>query len=160
MESELQLQFATEDISILAKENGFNESCLGFYMLSHTSDKYIFSLFCEDLYYSSTKFAKNSDLDVNPTGRLKKCFTAPLWQQIIDWFRTKYKILLDIHIIVLDDLQNWDFHYQSLKDYLELNEDETEYDGSDIENPGFTSYELAREAGIKEVFKAIKQNKL
>jgi len=152
IEFELKPQFATEEISMLAKENGFNELCLGFYKLSHTADKYVFSLFCEDMHYSSFKFAKNSDLDLNPTGRLKKCFTAPLWQQIIDWFREKYRLFFQVYDF--DDTWMHDFHS------LDINNEINRIQPKDDEIEEFQTYEEAREVGIKTVFNFIKENKL
>lgn len=78
--------FVPYELAKLAKEKGFDESCLA-------------RFFSEKLTIATTFGSKNSD-DV-PKEYNFNCI-APLYQQLVDWFREKYHI----HII------NSSIHYR------------------------------------------------
>lgn len=91
--------FVTYKQAAFLTKLGFNEPCFGYYSLSHTSDNYNFSIigeptnFGRDYYINFVgKGLKNSDMNINPVGRLNMCYTAPLKQQAIDWFIEKYQL--------------------------------------------------------------------
>jgi len=75
-------QFATYEIALALKELGFNEECFGYF--DEDSD---FSTF---EYYDSER--QNSTIQSEYAG-IKQC-TAPLWQQVIDWFEDKHELVL------------------------------------------------------------------
>ena len=65
-------QFVTYDIALKLKELCFNEECLGFYH-GRTFNEERFKRYL----YENT-------------------ISAPLWQQVIDWFRKSWKIHIEI----------------------------------------------------------------
>ena len=69
-------QFVTYEIALKLKELGFDEQCLMYF------DK-------EELNYCPHWFNNSSLI---PNGDI----SAPLWQQVIDWFREKHDITIDI----------------------------------------------------------------
>jgi hypothetical protein len=77
-------QFVTYEIALRLKELGFNEECFGYF--DENSEFNMFEYF--DLE------RQNSTIQ-SDYGGIKQC-TAPLWQQVIDWLRERYRF--DIHI--------------------------------------------------------------
>lgn len=72
--------FLSYELSLLAKEKGFNEKCIAFY---------------------EPDFCFIWDQDEKPIKNNKKypnCLIAPMYQQIIDWFREKYKLDISLSI--------------------------------------------------------------
>lgn len=94
----LKHMFVCDEIAWKLQGIGFDEPCFAYYSLSHTGDDYRFFVVGErspsgysDWYVNYVGIGlSNSELQRNPTGRLKKCFTAPLYQQVIDWFAEKH----------------------------------------------------------------------
>lgn len=84
--------FAPYDIALLAKNNNFNEPCLEFFteingqMYTSNGDGYdnIGILAVTSPFYNFDGYP------LRDTKRL----SAPLYQQLIDWFLTKHKILI------------------------------------------------------------------
>ena len=74
-------QFATYEIALKLKELGFDEECLAWYYLpanATNENDYILAL--------------DSETPENQVVYIK----APLWQQVIDWFREKHNLLISI----------------------------------------------------------------
>ena len=71
-------QFVTYEIALKFKELGFNEECFGYYHINEGYQKGY--AFC----YSEN--SRTSDCSI----------LAPLWQQVIDWFREKYGLEITI----------------------------------------------------------------
>lgn len=68
--------FVTYELSLLAKEKGFDEPCLGYYDNAEN-----------DVWITITP----------PYYAVKKhVYLAPLYQQLVDWFREKHKLHLDV----------------------------------------------------------------
>ena len=77
-------QFCSYEISLKLKELGFNEDCFGWY----TS-------------YASARLANNNKPflgNYNPNTDYKFGCFAPLYQQIIDWFREKHGIWIFVDL--------------------------------------------------------------
>lgn len=70
-------QYVPYKIAFALKELGFNEECFGWYYLNNP----------DYIEYERCKLKDCTDIHIS----------APLWQQVIDWFREKYK--LSIYII-------------------------------------------------------------
>lgn len=78
------------------------------------------------------------------------CFKAPLWQQVIDYFRTKHNIVIELTRFEHKDtivewvyiIEKWDNNNRII-DYF------------DCEH--FDTYEEAREAAILEAIKLVKE---
>ncbi len=98
----LKRMFVNDKIAKVLKEKGFNEPCFAYYRLNHVNDDYMFHIVGEyngssnDWYinYVGTGLT-NSEMQRNPLGRLRQCFTAPLYQQVIDWFRDKHNLVVE-----------------------------------------------------------------
>ena len=66
-------QFVTYEIALKLKELGFNEKCFGYFGIQNEVE---------------IEISYNSDLNL-----IRRNFiSAPLWQQVIDWFKEKYNI--------------------------------------------------------------------
>lgn len=85
----MEKQFVTYKIALKLKELGFDEFC--------------FAHYCNGDLITKTAILKSSTMqyyqqnNINPSNQYKdqKC-TAPLWQQVIDWFRIKYGIIIEL----------------------------------------------------------------
>lgn len=100
----LKKMFVSDTIAKLLKEKGFDEPCFAYYLLSYTTDEYKFYMVGErsqtgniDWYTNYVGVGlTNAEMQRNPIGRLKQCFTAPIYSHVIKWFREKQG--LDIQI--------------------------------------------------------------
>jgi len=134
-------QFVTYEIALALKELGFDEECFAFYLF----DKQL-QLSCA--VYNTNSYWEDSKL---------RDISAPLWQQVIDWFRVKYNY--DIHItfkhqegVIIDGLNS--VYYDIEIYYLTGGDALKAYNFSKISD----SYYYAREYGILTAIKLI--NKL
>ena len=119
-------QFASYDIAKEVRDLGFDEECLGFYY-EHIKTGFIIEI-------RKVQINQLSKYDV----------LAPLWSQIIDWFREKHSLYIDIRYPEYEG----GVHYAFLiwKMYSE------EYIGSGYTNDYFES----REAAILKAIELIK----
>lgn len=69
-------QFVNYEISLKLKELGFVEPCMGLYYIENKK----FS----KTNYSHSNIVKSNDYIID----------APLWQQVIDWFREKHNVII------------------------------------------------------------------
>lgn len=82
----MQKQFVTYPIALKLKELGFDEPCLGFYdthlnlQLGHKPE-YLINIEKGNYIFGNDKI---------------KILLAPLYQQVIDWFREKYNIMIHV----------------------------------------------------------------
>jgi hypothetical protein len=75
----MEEQFVTYEIALKLKELGFDEKCLGIYSGMQ-------KIYCD----SKTEHFTSQEKAQYIFGNDKvKCILAPLWQQVIDWFREK-----------------------------------------------------------------------
>jgi len=145
----LKHMFVSDEISKELHRLGFNEPCFAYYSLSHTGDDYGFYVVGEYTHYRDfyTNYVghglSNSELQRNPTGRLKQCFAAPLYQQVIDWLVTRkyyvyalrydgkwqYKIDDDIAYVDFSAGEGYENRYEALSagilsalKYIRMNE--------------------------------------
>lgn len=75
-------QFATYEISLSLRELKFEEPCLG-YFSGKDREVFVDNKFVQPPY--------------NPNLTSMVWFRAPLWQQVIDWFRVKHKMEIYIN---------------------------------------------------------------
>ena len=102
-------QFVTYEIALKLKELGFDEECLAFYSHEEVYPDKDYNKTDFVLLSSKTRgelvghgsvrnflfdWLKDNDKTSGELSTLSNSVTAPLWQQVIDWFREKY----DIHI--------------------------------------------------------------
>lgn len=78
-------------IAVKLRKKGFNEDCLAYYLVGVGPDNRI-----------ALEIGIDNDLET-----LIERVPAPLYQQVIDWFREKHKIFIEISPI--DSWDNWVF---------------------------------------------------
>lgn len=134
----MKTQFATYEITVALRELGFDDfEMFGWYIKEDNTNfgKTLHTLDDNDFYF-------------NP----QYCIAAPLWQQVIEWFREEHQIIIDIYgyhkFNSVSEVGQiiWDFSVWNL---LEMN------DMSD--HTYYYSYEDAREAAILEVITLLKE---
>lgn len=80
--------FIPYELALLAKEKGFDEPCFAQYEDEYGNGKYDHFFFNrEELTYTNSELDKVSQFDT---------IAAPLYQQIIDWFREKHNWNIEI----------------------------------------------------------------
>jgi hypothetical protein len=88
--------FVSKEISIKLKEKGFDEPCLAVYRGGSLYFDKMICGYASDL-SEKTDFSTNSDFDknflVNKTDK-NYWITAPMKNQVIDWFRDNHKMLI------------------------------------------------------------------
>lgn len=108
----MEKQFASKEISIKLKELGFDEECLAYYITTQpiTLDRdgklTDFVLLSAKLRgelvghgsVSNTlfKYLKDHDLSHGELYTLSNSVTAPLWQQVLNWFEKEHQIYISI----------------------------------------------------------------
>lgn len=130
-------QFVTFEIAKKLKELGFNEPCLACYDACDLLSTYSKSIF--------------KPLNYNNDNSSPHTISAPLWQQVIEWFVEKQNIEIQV-----SNYENKNDKYDySLNNVIYSEENNLSYDSSYEKLFYNTRYE-AREAGILAAFKYIK----
>lgn len=128
----MKKQFVTYPIALALKELGFDKPCiLGLSTLGVSRHKFT-SPMTDDDYIRWDKY--DTDLPI------------PLWQQVIDWFRTKHQILINPVVDVKDKF--WWVIAIRINDY----------DVETVNVYGVDYYE-AREAAILKAIEIVKGDK-
>lgn len=127
-------QFVTFEIALKLKELGFNEPCIAYYVV--TKDKFIYDINKVLNYYTG----KGNFLG-------EKCYSAPLWQQVIDWFREKHNLYINIEPRID---KTWEYSISKLNDGLLFGSK------SLYMNAGL-NYHTAREQAILKTIELIKE---
>ena len=132
----MENQFVTYEIALKLKELGFNDECLASYhntkIIGYEKESWLVLNEDSDQFLESTFICK-----------------APLWQQIIDWFREKQNICTNIEPITFDDEPTYVFEIINLKNGMLLN---------DI-NSSFIDSSEALEQAVLEALELIAQNR-
>lgn len=79
--------FIPYELALKAKEAGFKEPCMAIYRTDFADRTQAFQFMGENMFTAT----RNS----NPI-LAEQSFTAPLYQQIIDWFRDKHGLVISI----------------------------------------------------------------
>lgn len=128
--------FVPYSLALLAKEKGFDEPCLTCY----TPNKE----FIEDDYYSIRKPCMNrSNKPDYPA--------APLYQQLVDWFREKHRLYVEVSWQTTDDEVN---HKVTLW-WMITKEDYNDKEGWPKESFGHQTYYGALTAALTKAFELI-----
>ena len=135
----MEKQFVTYEIALKLKELGFDEKCFGFWYVSQINNS------CIELRHGMCIF-KSTSIELS---KYPKNVLAPLWQQVIDWFREKQNICINIEPITFDDEPTYIFEIINLKNGRLLN---------NISN-SFTDTNEVREQAILEALELIAQNR-
>lgn len=88
-------QFATYEISLKLKELGFDESCLACFT-SRLSGKDFSEFWFSDQIWGNSDFHPDVRICKNTDFTNEKSCTAPLWQQVIDWFMEEKGLVIEI----------------------------------------------------------------
>jgi hypothetical protein len=85
----MKQQFVPYEIAVMLKEKGFDEPCLGYYT------QYTGTEVENHLSYVSNHISENHNSNITtPPWYTGVDVTAPLWQQVIDWFREKHNLIM------------------------------------------------------------------
>ena len=151
----MEKQFVTYEIALSLKELGFNEPCLGFF------DKELF-LFClvdqESDCEINTITYKNGLNNIIADINYETIIIAPLWQQVIDWF--KKKLDLNIEVNYLPNIKKYGIIVSDMNIIpRELTKEENLRRSIDITNHyvKYDSYEEAREQAILKTIELCKK---
>jgi len=131
----IQNQFCSYEIALKLKELGFEERCLGLVcddgsIIIHQANKH-------DQFYNQT------------------CL-APLWQQVIDWFREKHKYSVSIHVDENNSTPSDIKYWYCIDSFFEVPNNKIVREGiEEVDN--FSSFEEAREQAILKAIKLIKK---
>ena len=115
-QKEINELFVSYQIALKLKELGFNEKCLGYF---NSKGKFNFadcSRYTDiPFYYKNSKCETWLSTIFSTKKTKSKICVAPLWQQVIDWFREKYKL----YILVEPNITgNWQFSIYKLNNGL------------------------------------------
>jgi hypothetical protein len=88
----MKKQFCTYEISLKLKELGFDEKCMATYMLHACGDVNPFEY---NLDYA-TKVQLHHGLCSKNSDYINDWIAAPLWQQVIDWFRDVHNLEINV----------------------------------------------------------------
>jgi len=156
----IQNQFCNYEIALKLKELGFDEECLAYYSKEPVyedkdGNKTNFLLLsaknrgelighgtCKN---SLFQWFKDNDKTYGELYTLSESIAAPLWQQVIDWFREKH----DIHIYInpgFDNLGKPEIYQWEMKIRNRVF----------IKDGDFKSYEEAREQAILKCMELLK----
>lgn len=139
-------KFVPYPIALMLKELGYNEPCLAWFgvseILNHVGEIKLYMVGQPnnyEIYTTKTEyfFCNQKDTDVD----------APLWQQVIDWFREKYDI--HFHIDYNKQLNIYGIHFQNPI---------TKEKGISVIRDTYKTYEEAREQAILKALEIIKRN--
>lgn len=88
-------QFVTYEIALKLKEKGFDEECIMYYFPNPNKKLgeefvLVYGKDCIGRDYTPLR-------DHVKSGLFHNTIAAPLWQQVIDWFRTKNELSLEIY---------------------------------------------------------------
>ena len=87
----IEEQVVTYEVAVELNKLGFNESCIAVFCCSD-KPQYVFEIWNENIkLVTNTEYANVSD-DINYSW-----VTAPLYQDVIDWFREKYDMHININ---------------------------------------------------------------
>jgi hypothetical protein len=117
----MESQFVPYPIALDLKELGFDEPCFGYF-----NEKRMLMQFLHNVFYnknSEIAYARNIKYLFRKEAVYKLMCTAPLWQQVIDWFEQKHEIYLtEIPIYInraIGDcgLDSWTNNLEKNKEY-------------------------------------------
>lgn len=137
--------FIPYELALLAKEKGFDEPCFGFFKYKNKTVVLFQDKLCDP---SCNSDIKNDDFIEA---------TAPLYQQLIDWFREKHNIQIHSTLRIPKEaikaaegkLKHLDFKYAF---YIYMEEKNPRIIGKDYRSNDY--YEALNQT-IKEAFKLI-----
>ena len=155
--SDISKNFIPYDLALKLKELGFDEPCFGYYtpmkewMMKGTrlnpkrhfhgcnwanSDNSMYFMYKQNSFGDRDSVVKNSEFT-----KAIHNVAAPLWQQVIDWFRIKYNWLIVV------DVANSNEYYAAIREYDKI--------GAIISKIPYKIYSIYEEAREQAILKAI-----
>ena len=101
-------QFVTYEIALKLKELGFDEECL--------------TAFSDDKYHDLLHLCENHTEGNFTIELFQYGIKAPLWQQVIDWFRNRYNLLIDSPKLDVWNIGKWSVKMTSIDKSIVLEE--------------------------------------
>lgn len=145
--------FVSNEIGLMAKENGFNEPCNAYCRLSHTGENYTKHIVGElttvgrDLFFNFVGVGITNDVLIeNKIGRLVKSFILPTQSELQTWIRKKHNLNIWIDCGIFGEKWIWTINFMNKGDYIQ----------SDDKDIYFSSYEDALEDCLKSALENIK----
>ena len=131
-------QFVTYEIALGLKELGFDEECFAIFFRTILNNGRTVNYISDDWespFYKNRTNSESNSVDI---------VSAPLWQQVVDWFREKH----NIHIVVSGKLIDYSEH----KTYLwEIYGDFEELPGEPYEGLDKDYYKARKQAILKAI---------
>jgi hypothetical protein len=128
-------QFVTYEIALKLKELGFNEECLAVFQIP----------------YKKLTITGNSNVKLK-----METINAPLYQQVIDWFREKHKYSVSIHVDEDNSTPSDIKYWYCIDSFFEVPNNKIVREGiEEVDN--FSSFEEAREQAILKAIELIKK---
>ena len=129
-------QFVTFEIALKLKELGFDEECLAYYWLMNKDVREF--MYCGE----PTRISKD-----------KTHLALPLWQQAVDWLRTKFMITINIADNAFERKYAYAISYLFSNSTIDMSGPYL-----NLGNAGkyYDTYEKAREAAILKALELVK----
>lgn len=145
----MKQQFCTYEISLKLKKLGFNEECLAIY--THNNEHYTAGTF---FLHTPHPFTIEELIpEVQDIRESAVYILAPLWQQVIDWFRERHNIIVDWNLHDGDDSKTWRITISHYDCYYLL------YNQHVGKESYYETYQEAREQAILKAIELIEQPK-
>lgn len=99
--------FLPYELALIAKEKGFDEPCMAMYTVPDDGSKVCFAMFGD--YEFPMKQYSEAFNNYNSNDEFIETISAPLYQQIIDWFIEKHEIYIwTEYDTIPDDGDGWE----------------------------------------------------
>ena len=131
----MQREFVTYEIALGLKELGFDEECFAIFFRTILNNGRTVNYISDDWespFYKNRTNSESNSVDI---------VSAPLWQQVIDWFRERYNWLIVV------DVANSTEYYAAIREFDE--------DGCIISKIPYKNYPTYYKAREQAILKAI-----
>ena len=89
----MEKEFVTYEIALGLKELGFDEECFAIFFRTILNNGRTVNYISDDWespFYKNRTNSESNSVDI---------VSAPLWQQVVDWFREKHEISIDVYTV-------------------------------------------------------------
>ena len=127
-------QFVTYEIALKLKELGFDEECFAIFFKGILNNGRTVNYISDDW---QSSFYKNK---INSESNSIDIVSAPLWQQVVDWFREKYLLHIEIQSPDYSDDVNFSWNIHKICEF-----------GSLASGESFDYYKVREQAILKAI---------
>ena len=146
-ENYIQNQFCNYKIALKLKELGFNEECISWYFNDKINNSiHICDILALNKYYKQEDFKNTTNTEY---------ILAPLWQQVIDWFREKHNIYITVNCVNWRDGKQFEGYLCKVQTREMI--DKGDYSKYLHLTDLYTNYEEAREQAILKAITLIQK---